>query len=239
MNFLKFHNFISSLKSVSLDNDEKKSLRADFLMKAGLKHTNSPFSQFFIPTLHYAKIVAYSILLFLTGIVPFTFAAENAQPGDILYPLKEAVNEPVKETIKHIAYPIKFKSEQIKKDDDSHEKNKFEQQDDHKNINWRNSYSNESKNYRKDFHNIINIHPPVQTRDFYPTKVFNSTSTKISVPEKILDKTINEIGNNDLHTIKKVTEDIDKHNNIPEIKNEIEKKIKDTTNIIKNVDLSL
>jgi hypothetical protein len=50
----------------------------------------------------YATVAAYSLLILVVGFTPFAFAAESSEPGDLLYPIKTAVNEPVKKAVRTV-----------------------------------------------------------------------------------------------------------------------------------------
>ncbi len=101
----KFKKFIKELNSVSLSIEEQEELRTDFLQKTGLHDFSKPSLIQGMFLVRYSKVLVYSLLIFVTAITPFTFAAEYSQPGDALYPLKVSFNEPIKEAVKHVSYP--------------------------------------------------------------------------------------------------------------------------------------
>ncbi len=127
MTTFKYKKFIKDLQSISLSTDEKAELRADFLQKTGLPdYSNvSVLSSFFM--VRYTKILVYSLLIFVTAIIPFTFAAEYSQPGDVLYPLKISFNEPIKKAVEYISRPDKH----IQKEDQEPQTKSNTESDEH------------------------------------------------------------------------------------------------------------
>jgi hypothetical protein len=89
--------FIRQLRSITLSDEERASLRAALIDKmSGSSEAQpipSPWTQFF-----YARSVQVAFLSFVIVVgygSAVTLAAENALPGDPLYPVKTRITEPI------------------------------------------------------------------------------------------------------------------------------------------------
>lgn len=91
------HTFIKHLRSVSLTEKERGELRVALLAKmresAAQRPVPSPWSHLFFSKRAQASFLSVIIVLGYGSSV--SFAAESALPGDILYPIKTKVAEPV------------------------------------------------------------------------------------------------------------------------------------------------
>ena len=97
MSYMDYRKHIAKSR---LSTEEKADLRSEFLSRTGLK--SSPSNYLINKAPHYVGIAALSLLLVAVGASPFAIAAENAEPGDFLYPVKTAVNEPVKKVVRTV-----------------------------------------------------------------------------------------------------------------------------------------
>lgn len=109
---------MSKLKSPSLTRTERKALRSEFLMKTGL--SDAPPSYFFNMLPRYAAVTAYSFLIAVVFVSPIAFSAEKSEPGDLLYPIKAVVNEPIKKAVK-VVIPHKVERKQDEEDEEETE----------------------------------------------------------------------------------------------------------------------
>ncbi len=97
MNDNKVENLIQKAKEASLRPEEKSSLRFALLEKINSTPIPTPFWSFtFIKTYHY--IPATLVVLFVLG-GGTSFLAQNALPGDVLYPMKLSVNESIESSL--------------------------------------------------------------------------------------------------------------------------------------------
>lgn len=96
------HDFLHALRSIKLPSAHKERMRADLSAYADLHSVpdtfftpvRSPFSSFVLRTRSlYAGALA--LVLIVAGGTQASFAAENAKPGDVLYPIKVAIAEPI------------------------------------------------------------------------------------------------------------------------------------------------
>ena len=91
------HKFIEELRSVALTESERVALRASLLAKmregGAQRPVVSPWSHLFFSKRVQAGFLSMIIVMSYTSSV--AFAAEGALPGDILYPIKTKVAEPV------------------------------------------------------------------------------------------------------------------------------------------------
>jgi hypothetical protein len=103
MNREEFGNIIGKrLSEIHLTDGEKSRLRASLMAEmaqAPRKTLSYPskriVSPFHFIMVHNRAILASFLALFLAGGSSISYAAENALPGDLLYPIKVEVNEPV------------------------------------------------------------------------------------------------------------------------------------------------
>ncbi len=222
MTIFKFKKYIDKLSSVSLSKDEKMVLRAEFLNKTGIQDVGSAGWLTQSSGFRYARIVAYSFLMFMIGITPFAFAAEGSNPGDILYPLKVAVNAPVKKALARII-------------DIDEEKNKYE----HKN----------DLNKKEDESSKIPV--PASMQKITKTRTHKNTEPLAQTPEKIIDdidSTLSDTQDKKEGIERTIDSRLQKTNDTliadtdeqtPASK-ETEKKVESTMDkVIKNIDLSL
>lgn len=101
MTFFKMRKLIARLKTESeLTGSEREALRARLLAQTGLTETAPHYLVSMFP--HYAKVAALSLALIAIGVTPLAIAAEQSEPGDILYPVKTKVTEPIKKAAKSI-----------------------------------------------------------------------------------------------------------------------------------------
>lgn len=92
---------IARLKTESeLTGSEREALRARLLAQTGLTETAPHYLVSMFP--HYAKVAALSLALIAIGVTPLAIAAEQSEPGDILYPVKTNVTEPIKKAAKSL-----------------------------------------------------------------------------------------------------------------------------------------
>lgn len=103
---------IHDLRAIRLSEDTKERMRADLSSYADLysmeaspsEPVRSPYFGFFARTRSlYAG--AFALLLMVAGGTQASLAAENTKPGDLLYPIKVAISEP-------IAFTLALSSEQ-------------------------------------------------------------------------------------------------------------------------------
>ncbi len=91
------HTFIKHLRSVSLTKKERSDMRAVLLTKmrenASLRPIVSPWAHLLFSKRVQASFLSVIIIIGYGSSV--TFAAEGALPGDVLYPVKTKVTEPV------------------------------------------------------------------------------------------------------------------------------------------------
>lgn len=90
------HKFVEDLRSVALTEKERSEMRTILLakMREGLvRPVVSPWSHLFFSKRVQAGFLSVVIIMSYTSSV--AFAAEGALPGDILYPIKTRVAEPV------------------------------------------------------------------------------------------------------------------------------------------------
>lgn len=95
MNFFTFKKFIKNLRHTTLSSDEKGDLRRNFIARAGLttpSHKVGVFGFLASARFQYAVVVCLVVILSTSGVV---FSAERALPGDVLYPVKTKVTEPI------------------------------------------------------------------------------------------------------------------------------------------------
>ncbi len=93
----KLKNFIKTLKSVSLQPEEKRFLRSQLLTKIGVRKESVYWWQLVYLRSWSAVIVLIVFLITSSGGV--SLAAEGSLPGEWLYPIKTKVNEPVARAI--------------------------------------------------------------------------------------------------------------------------------------------
>lgn len=90
------HTFIEELRSVALTKREREAVRAALLSKmreSGTHSIPSPWAHLFFSKRVQVGFLSAVIIMSYTSSV--AFAAEGALPGDILYPIKTKVAEPV------------------------------------------------------------------------------------------------------------------------------------------------
>lgn len=83
-----------------LSNRERKDMRQKLLRDTGLEERAPSYLSSMFP--RYVALAAYSFLLVIAGCSPVAIAAENAEPGEPLYTIKQNVNEPLKKVVKKI-----------------------------------------------------------------------------------------------------------------------------------------
>lgn len=92
---------IDLLRSVTLSEEERSSMRSTLLAHIHTTTTRqaipSPWAHFFLTKRFQASVL--SMIIILTYGTSATFAAEGSLPGDVLYPIKTKVIEPVKRLV--------------------------------------------------------------------------------------------------------------------------------------------
>lgn len=97
MNYFKIKKIINSVKQISLSKEDKTILEKDFLKKINFDLQEESFSNrnvFAIPV---------AVLTILLVVSPLAYASEFSIPGDMLYPVKEKINEPIKRVTNKIS----------------------------------------------------------------------------------------------------------------------------------------
>ncbi|HAO64689.1 TPA: hypothetical protein DCQ44_01775 [Candidatus Taylorbacteria bacterium] len=89
-----FKQFIKKLRSVSLARSERAFLRDEFLVKTGITSVSKPQSQYFFLFQSFRVGVAVCLVFVASGGLA-VYASTHALPGDLLYPLKTNVEEPI------------------------------------------------------------------------------------------------------------------------------------------------
>ena len=100
MNNFKFKKFIKNIKTVSLSDEERSVLSNDFSKRTGLRVSvdkDSPKISFiesiFLHQSYFATVAACMVFVLSGGLV--VYASKHSLPGDVLYPLKTHVEEPI------------------------------------------------------------------------------------------------------------------------------------------------
>lgn len=95
----KLQKIIESLKNINLKEDEKFNVRQNLLNLSSRDNINNSAKISVWSWFAYHRVQAVSIFTLLLIVFGGSLSAQNALPGDILYPLKVNVNENVLRTI--------------------------------------------------------------------------------------------------------------------------------------------
>lgn len=89
--------FIEQLRSVTLSDTKRSALRSSLIARmreyGARQAIPSPWSSFFFAK--HIQVASLSLIIVVSYGSSVTFAAEGSLPGDILYPIKTHVNEPI------------------------------------------------------------------------------------------------------------------------------------------------
>ncbi len=100
----KIHNSIRALKTITLSDGEKNSLRASLLQYAESHAAYpSPYIRFFAwvsrPIQLRAALALILLVVLVSGSGTIAYGAEISLPGDFLYPVKTNITEPLQEAL--------------------------------------------------------------------------------------------------------------------------------------------
>lgn len=98
MEYFKFKKIISESRKVKLSDKERLVMRSNFLASIGAAEIKIESKLNTNPKVAFALVVA----CLLAVVVPVTYASERALPGDVLYPVKTKITEPVKRVVEKV-----------------------------------------------------------------------------------------------------------------------------------------